>query len=305
MFGKTRAFMLRHARPLDLARWRYHFENGSREDILSALSAYQNEDGGFGHALEPDCFNPASSPLQTWMATDILREVGMDDAQHPIVTGIVRYLACGAAFDGHLWHRTVPTNDDYPHAPWWTHGPHPANEYNPKASLASFLLRFAAPQSEAYALGARIAGEAYAYFAAHAPLSDMHTAACFLQLYEDLQMAGGYDGISMDAFAGLLCAQADALIEKDTAKWATEYVCKPSQLLLRGAWLVGRCREAALDECRMIERTQEEDGAWPITWNWYAYPESWPVAKNWWRGDVAVKNMLFMRSVCGKMEVPY
>lgn len=45
----------RNARPLDFARWQYHFENGGKEAVLRALSYYQNKDGGFGYALELDC----------------------------------------------------------------------------------------------------------------------------------------------------------------------------------------------------------------------------------------------------------
>lgn len=53
-FEKARKFIYKNARPLDLARWQYHFENGSREAVLQALQVYQNEDGGYGHGLEPD-----------------------------------------------------------------------------------------------------------------------------------------------------------------------------------------------------------------------------------------------------------
>jgi len=82
---KTREFIYRNARPLDLARWRYLFEDGSREDVLTALAAYQNDDGGFGHALEADCWNPNSSPIQTWAATRIIDEVGCEDKNHPVI----------------------------------------------------------------------------------------------------------------------------------------------------------------------------------------------------------------------------
>ena len=64
-FDAIRRWMHRNARPLDLARWQYHFESGSAEAVLQSLSAYQNEDGGFGHGLEVDCWNPASAPMQT------------------------------------------------------------------------------------------------------------------------------------------------------------------------------------------------------------------------------------------------
>ena len=124
-FESARSFIYRNARPLDLARWRYLFEGGDREQVLTALAAYQNGDGGFGHALEADCWNPESAPVQTWAATPILREAGLDHAEHPIVQGILRYLASGAAFDGHIWLGTLPSNDDHPHAPWWNDDPEP------------------------------------------------------------------------------------------------------------------------------------------------------------------------------------
>ncbi len=43
-----------NAREIELTMWKYHFEDGSKEEVLSALPAYPNADGGFGHALEAD-----------------------------------------------------------------------------------------------------------------------------------------------------------------------------------------------------------------------------------------------------------
>jgi len=44
-------FIYRNARPQDLARFQYHFENSSKETVPATLAAYQNENGGFGHAI--------------------------------------------------------------------------------------------------------------------------------------------------------------------------------------------------------------------------------------------------------------
>ena len=74
-FEKARKFIYKNARPVDLARWQYHFENGSREAVLQALQVYQNEDGGYGHGLEPDHWNPNSTPIAVWEACRILREL--------------------------------------------------------------------------------------------------------------------------------------------------------------------------------------------------------------------------------------
>jgi hypothetical protein len=102
-YEKARNFIYKNARPLDIVRWKYLFENGSKEDVLTALIAYQNEDGGFGNALEPDCWNPNSSPMQTWVATEIIKEINLKDKNHPIIQGILNYLSSREGFDGHTW----------------------------------------------------------------------------------------------------------------------------------------------------------------------------------------------------------
>lgn len=47
--------------------------------MLTYLQAYQNQDGGFGHALEPDSWNPNSTPIQTATAIEILEEIHFAD----------------------------------------------------------------------------------------------------------------------------------------------------------------------------------------------------------------------------------
>ena len=96
---KAKHFIYKNARPLELAIWQYHFENGSQESVLKALSFYQNEDGGFGNGLEADFLNPNSSPIATWAATETLKQIELSDKNHPIVKGILRYLDRGEHFD--------------------------------------------------------------------------------------------------------------------------------------------------------------------------------------------------------------
>ncbi len=50
-FTKGREFVYRNARPLEMALWEFHFEHGSAEEVLKRLAFFQNEDGGFGHAI--------------------------------------------------------------------------------------------------------------------------------------------------------------------------------------------------------------------------------------------------------------
>lgn len=115
-----KTWMHRNAREVDLAAWRCHFENGSEEDVLSALTYYQNADGGFGRALEADSWNPDSSPYTTLYAIKILNGIGFTDMRHPILQGIVRFLESGAHCLENGWYFNIPSNNDHPHAPWWT-----------------------------------------------------------------------------------------------------------------------------------------------------------------------------------------
>ena len=53
-FQRARAFVMEQGRDLDRALLDFHFGDGTPESVLAALAAYQNDDGGFGHGLEPD-----------------------------------------------------------------------------------------------------------------------------------------------------------------------------------------------------------------------------------------------------------
>jgi len=59
---KASEFMRAHARLLDRRRFELLFGDGSVEATLAALSAYRNDDGGFGYGLEPDLRRRAASP---------------------------------------------------------------------------------------------------------------------------------------------------------------------------------------------------------------------------------------------------
>ncbi|MCL2153729.1 MAG: hypothetical protein FWH57_12385 [Oscillospiraceae bacterium] len=303
-YTAARTFIYRNARPLDIARWQYHFENGSKEAVLTALAAYQNADGGFGHALEPDCWNPNSSPIQTWTATEILREIDFTDATYPIMQGILRYLASGQEFNGSFWYNTVRSNNDYPHAPWWhTESDSTShNNYNPTACLAGFIVRLADKNSELYQLGCRIVKEAYASYFAGDLLGDMHTAACFIRLWQYCIESGVANLIDLAALKERLLEQVRHGITQNTTEWESGYICKPSQFFnSRDSIFYSDNKDIADYECDFIERTQLDDGSWNIPWGWSNYPEEWVVAKNWWKGNGALLNILYLRGM-GSLE---
>ena len=152
-FFRLRRLVFRGARPLDYAKWKLLFEGGSRDDYLSVLASYQNEDGGFGHNLECNNWNPDSSPYTVCIALDYL-----DAAEGPrsavgdrIVAGVLRYLGSGAhrLEGGWVGMRGVPGNNDYAHMPWFHFdaAQAPYADVGVTKRLADFILRYAEPDS--------------------------------------------------------------------------------------------------------------------------------------------------------------
>lgn len=78
---KARDFILTDARMIERRLFQFHFENGSPEGVFHAVYAYRNEDGGFGHGMEPDTASPESQPLFSIMALETLDEVGYLNAE--------------------------------------------------------------------------------------------------------------------------------------------------------------------------------------------------------------------------------
>ncbi len=94
-YQEIRTWIYRNARQIDLVLWQYLFEDGCKESVLTALTFYQNDDGGFGNTLEADCWNPNSSPYTTLQAINILHIIDYHDMNHPILQGIIRFLGSG------------------------------------------------------------------------------------------------------------------------------------------------------------------------------------------------------------------
>lgn len=103
------------ARVLEQRRFAYHFLNGGADAVETALDAYRNEDGGYGHALEPDLRGPVSQPLHTAHALRVLDTIGRCGGQR--VERVCRYLTSVSAPDGAL-PAIHPSQHGYPAAPF-------------------------------------------------------------------------------------------------------------------------------------------------------------------------------------------
>jgi len=115
-FNAAAGFVAANARVLDRRRFQRLFEDGPATPVRDAVAAYRNDDGGFGHALEPDCRAPGSQPAATAMALRILNEA--DAWDEDLVLGACDWLAAVAPAEGGAAFAEA-TLEGWPRAPWW------------------------------------------------------------------------------------------------------------------------------------------------------------------------------------------
>jgi hypothetical protein len=118
-FEAAAAFIAANARVLDRRRFGRLFGGGLAGPVRDAVAAYRNEDGGFGHALEPDCRAPGSQPATVDMALRVLDEA--DAWDEALAAGACDWLAAVAPAEGGAAFVEAGPDalDGWPHAPWW------------------------------------------------------------------------------------------------------------------------------------------------------------------------------------------
>jgi hypothetical protein len=125
-------FVAANARVLDRRRFQRLFEDGPTAPVRDAVAAYRNDDGGFGHALEPDCRAPGSQPAAAEMALRVLHEADAWDKD--LVRGACDWLMAVAPAEGGAAF-VEPTLAGWPHAPWWV-----PEEGHPASLIASGMI---------------------------------------------------------------------------------------------------------------------------------------------------------------------
>lgn len=300
LFQQVSTWIYRYARPLDLSRWQYHFEQGTKEEVIDRLAVYQNKDGGFGYALEADAWNPNSAPIQVFQAIELLNEIGFEEKQHPIIQGILNYLDSGQDYEDGLWPNTVETNSDYPHAPWWNRSNEASghDRFNPSAGLAGFGIFYGEKGSSLFVKCETITKAAAEYVLASEKL-DMHVLRCFMTMTEFCKRAGVTELYDIDRVEDRLRILVNKAITRDISVWANSYCCKPSFFFKsRNSSFYQENKDITNDETDFIRRTRNQEGVWDLTWDWGGtYPEQWAISECWWKADIAIKNMLFLTNM--------
>jgi hypothetical protein len=275
-FTAARDFILRQGRLLERRLYATCFEGAPAAGVVGALRGYRNDDGGFGHGLEPDKRCPASLPIDVEVAFQALVTASTTDNQ--LVSGACDYLAkvAAEADSGGAVPLAFPIIEDYPRAEHWTDWTYVAG-LNPTAGLVGLLRRLGAGHAwidEAAAWcwrqleGADLPVDAHALgevlvFLAHSPEHERAQAVAS-RVRNLLTTGASYFKLDPDddSYGLSPLSVAPAADSKWRALFSEEVI------------------SAHLDS---LQRAQQPDGGWPISWD----PPS-EASRLEWRGIVTL-----------------
>jgi hypothetical protein len=279
-FDAAADFLAGHARVLDKRVFQRLFQNGGPAPVRDAVAAYRNDDGGFGHALEPDLRTAASQPAAVEMA---LRIMDVADAwDERLVKDACDWLVTIAPAEGGATF-VLPSLDQGPHAPWWA-----APEGNPPSPIQTGQITgvlyergFAHPWLDGATtvmwrlIDALTEPNAY----------EMYGVLAFLQHVPDRSRARA----AFERVGPLLLEQGLVALDPDAAGEVhspLDFAPLPDSIarsLFDDATIA-----AHLDH---LANAQRDDGGW--TFNWPAWS---PAAEADWRGFLTVDALRILRA---------
>ena len=297
-FSACREFLEATARPVELAGFRHAFLGAPTQPVLDALREFRNDDGGFGHALEPDLRTPDSSALCTSVALRILRLLEIS-REHAFVSGSIGFLL--ASLDrGRCGWRIIPeTAESSPRAPWWyqrgREESFDAFSLNPTAEILGYLFdhRERVGQEVVSAVSDRVFSEL------DRPLDlEMHELLCCLRLFRTRDLPENLRG---RLHARLIQSIKDT-VACDPEDWRG-YSLRPLQVAdAPDSPFVAGLRDAVAENLDYVIASQNADGSWTPTWSWDdSFPEAWAKAKDEWSGVITLDNLLTLEGF-GRIE---
>lgn len=282
------SFVATHARTLEWRRLHHLLGEASPADVLAALDAYRNPDGGYGWALEPDLRSVTSQPVAAMHALEVLAEIRDTESQR--VPQLFDWLADHTLADGGIPF-TLPYSDTAGSAAHWIGADATVSSLQMTSQLAAQAHRLARHRAEiaahpwlatatSYCLNAieQLVDEPPAHelmFVMHfldavvprvpeaRPLLDR--VARFVRVDGPTPVAGG--------------AEDEVLYPLDF----TPYPDTPSRAMFD--------KEAVATDLNRLAGQQQSDGGWAIT-----FATSSPAAALEWRGYATVQAVAVLRS---------
>ncbi|QQS38389.1 hypothetical protein IPM62_03315 [Candidatus Woesebacteria bacterium] len=296
---KAKEWIRNNGRPLEKSLVKFHFAGESSQGVISALKTFQNEDGGFGNAMEPDLRTPASSILGTSIALQVLRSLEIEMGDLDFVKSAVQYILKNYNEADQSW-RIIPRKaEDAPHAPWWNQTDREDNFHgfhlNPAAEILGYLYDYKdlVPAETILSLSTRVLTELR-----NLNEIEMHDFLCCKRLYESKNLN---ETLKKEIELELL-RLLDSCILKDLSRWSG-YGLRPLQVVdSPDSIFINKLAKSVGENLDYEIDTQDSSGAWFPTWSWGDnFQSDWDQAKNEWTGIITLDKLKLLK-IFGRIE---
>ncbi|MFD1019994.1 hypothetical protein [Thalassobacillus hwangdonensis] len=286
-------FIIKEGRTLEKMKAKHLLHGEREEEIIRALASYQNEDGGFGHGLEPDFRLPASSPLATSVALQTLIHHDHLPSARIMIKEAIRYLERSFHADRSGWYAVPPEVNDYPHAFWWTVHENgmswiDAHWGNPSAEIIGYLLRYKnmvteLPIDELERIALNHLMNLQTFESEH----EIYCYLRFFRLHPELRSP------TIDEQLERAVKQQ---IRYDQEAWK-DYVPSPMKFIQHpGESLLGIPVEEINKNLDFLADRLKESHCIEPTWEWNDYKEDWEKAKMEWSAILTLEAIDQLRS---------
>lgn len=282
-------YLEKHGRKLDLRLYEYLFEKADATHVLDELLKYQNSDGGFGNALEPDLRLPDSSALATTVAFQYLSQL---DAvpEETMTRNAVNYLLSTYNETSNRWINIPPSADQHPRAPWWNYAAAKASREwgNPSAEILSYLLKYA-PKTDTRQLQ-RLSEKALLRVQ-EISVPEPHEIKCFVRLYENA------DSKLQEQLHEPLVKLVVQVTNTNPVDWKG-YVPTPLTFVASpdSPFAALFDKELLIKNAQFLQDQIVESSHWEPTWEWDQFEYDWTKAKQEWSGKLTVDNLRVLKA---------
>jgi hypothetical protein len=251
----------------------------SNQLVLTELSRFQNEDGGFGHGLEPDFFLPDSSAMATSIGLRILHELETSETKNLMIEKAIGYLWNTYDEERPGWWAVPKRVNEYPHAPWWQWNLEENMTVidhhwgNPNAELIGYLCVYSDDPRVM-----KLVDIAIDHLLRLVEYDSEHEVFCYLRFCELVR------DDRIDQLRRVLKKAVSERIVYDESQW-NEYVPKPLDYLryTTSNWL--EIDDTGIRKnLDMLEKQIDENGFVDVNWSWGYDEVNWEIAKKHWRG---------------------
>ncbi|QGQ96473.1 hypothetical protein EHS13_17070 [Paenibacillus psychroresistens] len=283
----ARKYLLHNARDIDKAMFNYLFENGNSHEVLTALKCYQNEDKGFGNALEPDLRCKESSSLATTFALQYLSLIPTDDKLE-LVSECFEYLQNTFDAKNQGWEIIAIAANDSPRADWWNYNGFQKTWGNPNAEILGYFYEYA-KLSDPYLTGL-LKTYCFDYLQNTSEQTEMHELFCYIRLFVRLPIE------LQSEIEPSISKFIENCIVKNPAD-RNGYCAVPLQIVNSpSSYFYGKYTDVIPNDLDLLINSQNEDGTWGPNWDWGRYEEEWVTAKKEWKGYLTLNNLMTLKA---------